>query len=65
MVSFGDIVYYGGSNEYFIKKDIVAKDASMIEFLDLVFSKKHGGFAFSRKSAVFFIVLLGTRAAAG
>ena len=40
MVSFGDIVYYDGSDEYFIKKDIVAKDASMIEFLDLVFSKK-------------------------
>ena len=40
MVSFGDIVYYGGSNEYVVEKDIVTKDASMIEFLDLVFSKK-------------------------
>ncbi len=40
MVSFGDVVYYDGSNEYIIEKGIVAKDVSMIEFFDLVFGKK-------------------------
>lgn len=37
---FGDVVYYGGFNEYIIEKDIIAKDASMIEFFDLVSVKR-------------------------